>query len=50
MSMISLATMPAVEARISDPTFKTILLCCCAGLVASFGLIGFGIDLGPGLM
>jgi len=51
MSMISLAAMPAaVETRIADSAFKTILLFCCAGFVASFGLMAHGIDLGAGLM
>ena len=31
-------------------SFKTILLFCCAGLVASFGLMARGIDLSAGLM
>ncbi|MCS3759674.1 hypothetical protein [Bradyrhizobium centrosematis] len=51
MSMISIAAMPAVvETRIADSSFKTILLFCCPGLVASFGLMAHGIDLGAGLM
>ena len=51
MSMISLAAMPAaVETRFADTSFKTIVLFCCAGLVASFGLMARGIDLGAGLM
>ncbi|WP_407183126.1 hypothetical protein [Bradyrhizobium centrosematis] len=51
MSMISLAAMPAgAETRSADSSFKTILLFCCAGLVASFGLMASGIDLGAGLI
>jgi hypothetical protein len=51
MSMISLAAMPAaVETRLADSSFKTILLICCAGLAASFGLMAHGIDLGAGLL
>ena len=54
MSMISIAAMPAtIEARLADSSFssfKTILLFCCAGLVASFGLVASGIDLSAGLM
>ncbi len=51
MSMISLAAMPAAaEARFADSSFKTILLFCCVGLIASFGLMARGIDLSAGLM
>jgi hypothetical protein len=51
MSMISLAAMPVgAEARFADSSFKTILLFCCMGLVASFGLMAHGIDLAAGLM
>lgn len=51
MSMISLAAIPAaVETHFADSSFKTILLFCCTGLVASFGLMAHGIDLGAGLM
>lgn len=51
MSMISLVAMPAaVETRLADSTFKTILLFCCTGLVASFGLMARGVDLSAGLM
>lgn len=51
VSMISLAAMPAVvETRFADSSFKTILLFCCTGLVASFGLMAHGIDLAAGLM
>lgn len=51
MSMISLAAMPAAaEARFADLSFKTILLFCCTGLAASFGLMAQGIDLGAGLI
>lgn len=50
MSMISLAAMlTAVETRFADSSFKTILLFCCMGLVASFGLMAHGIDLSTGL-
>ena len=45
MSMISIAAMPAtIETRLADSSFKTILLFCCTGLVASFGLMARGID------
>jgi hypothetical protein len=51
MSMISVVSMPvAVEARSGDLSFKTVLLFCCVGLVASFGFIASGIDLSAGLM
>ena len=51
MSMISLASMPVgVEARPADHAFKTILVFCCIGLVASFSLMARGIDLSAGLM
>ena len=51
MSMISLAATPAVvEARFADLSFKTILVFCCTGLAASFGLMAHGIDLGAGLI
>jgi hypothetical protein len=51
MSMISLAAMPAaVETRLADSSFKTILMFCCMGLVASFGLMARGIDLSAGLI
>jgi hypothetical protein len=51
MSMISLAAMPAaVETRFADTSFKTIVLFCCVGLVASFGLMVRGIDLSAGLV
>ncbi|EHR03420.1 hypothetical protein [Bradyrhizobium sp. WSM471] len=51
MSMISIAAMPAtIETRLADSSFKTILLFCCTGLAASFGLMAHGIDLGAGLM
>lgn len=46
MSMISLAAMPAaVESRSIDQSFKTLLLFCCAGLVASFAVMASGVDL-----
>ncbi|MDE5447168.1 hypothetical protein GWG65_38870 [Bradyrhizobium sp. CSA207] len=55
MSMISLAAMPVavetrLEMRLGDSSFKTILLICCAGLAASFGLMAHGVDLGAGLI
>lgn len=51
MSMISLAAMPAaVETRFADSSIKTILLFCCAGVVASLGLMARGIDLSAGLI
>ena len=51
MSMISLAEMPAaVQARSNDYSFKAIVIFCCLGLVASFGLMANGVDLSAGLM
>ncbi|MBT2856491.1 hypothetical protein HIR48_11985 [Staphylococcus coagulans] len=51
MSMMSLAAMPAaVESRSSESSFKIILLFCCAGLVASLGVMARGIDLGAALI
>ncbi|WGD48581.1 hypothetical protein QA641_23280 [Bradyrhizobium sp. CB1650] len=51
MSMISLAAVPAgVEAQSGDHSFKTIILFCCAGLLASFSLMAHGIDLSAGLI
>lgn len=51
MSMISLAAMPAaVETRFANSSFKTILLFCCVGVVASLGLMAHGIDVGAGLI
>ncbi|MBC9880353.1 hypothetical protein G8O24_23790 [Bradyrhizobium sp. INPA01-394B] len=51
MSTISLAETPsAVEVRSIDHSFKAIVIFCCAGLVASFGLMAHGIDLSAGLM
>ncbi|WP_375314614.1 hypothetical protein WHZ77_16740 [Bradyrhizobium sp. A5] len=40
----------AVETRIADSSFKIILLFCCVGLVASFGVMARGIDLGAALI
>ena len=51
MSMISLAAVPAgVETQSSNYSFKTIVVFCCAGLLASFSLLAHGIDLSGGLM
>jgi hypothetical protein len=51
MSILSLASTPAgIEIRSIDNSFKTILLFCCAGLLASFILMAHGIDLSAGLM
>jgi hypothetical protein len=51
MSMMSLAAMPAaVQSRSSESSFKIILLFCCAGLVASLGVMARGIDLGAALI
>ncbi len=36
------------SARADDPSFKTIALFCCLGLVASFALMILGVDLGGG--
>ncbi|MDE2376935.1 hypothetical protein [Bradyrhizobium sp.] len=46
MSMISLAAMPyGAEAASTDQSFKTIVLFSCIGLVVSFGLMAFGVDI-----
>ena len=51
MSMISLAAIPAgVETQSSDYSFKAIIVFCCMGLVASFGVMARGIDLSAGLI
>jgi hypothetical protein len=51
MSMLSLAAMPvAAETRFANSSFKTILLFCCAGLLASLGLMARGIDIGASLI
>jgi hypothetical protein len=51
MSMISLAEMPAaVQTRSIDTSFKAIIIFCCLGLLASFGLMTQGVDLSAGLM
>jgi hypothetical protein len=51
MSMISLASMPAgVDVHPADHVFKSIVVFCCIGLVASFSLMARGVDLSAGLM
>jgi hypothetical protein len=51
MSLPSLASAPAgIEIRSIDNSFKTVVLFCCAGLLASFGLMVRGIELSAGLM
>ncbi len=51
MSMISLAEMPAaVQIRSNDYSLKAIVIFCCLGLVASFSLMAYGVDLSAGLM
>lgn len=50
MSMISLAEMPAaIQTRSTDYSLKAIVIFCCAGLLASFSLMAYGIDLSAGL-
>jgi len=46
-SIASIATTESVE-EAGDHSFNTIVLFCCAGLLASLFLITFGIDLGAG--
>jgi hypothetical protein len=49
MTTISIASMHSVPAgRADDQSAKTIVLFCCVGLVASFCLMTFGIDLSAG--
>lgn len=49
MTTISIASMHSVPAgRADGQSPKTIVLFCCVGLVASFCLMSFGIDLSAG--
>jgi hypothetical protein len=49
MTTISIVPMrSASEAQADDHTPKTILLFCCLGLVASFFLMTFGVDVSGG--
>ncbi len=51
MSMMSVASIPmSAEARSGDSSFKSVVLFCCIGLVASFALMVQGVDLSAGLM
>lgn len=51
MSMMSVASLPmSVEARSGDFSFKSVVLFCCVGLIASLALMAQGIDLSAGLM
>lgn len=51
MSMTTLVSAPAkLQARVGDHSFASIVLICCVGLVASFGVMTRGIDLGAGLI
>lgn len=51
MSMMSVAAgTPAVAAQAGDTSFKIILMVCGLGLLASFGLMAHGVDLGAALM
>lgn len=45
MSMISLAAMPATIESKSDESFKSLLMFAGVGLVVSFALLAYGIDL-----
>jgi hypothetical protein len=44
-SIAAIAATQSVE-DVHDGSFKTIVLFCCAGLLASLCLMTFGIDLG----
>jgi hypothetical protein len=45
MVTLSIVSMRSVsEAQAGDRSFKSIALFCCLGLVASLGLMTFGID------
>jgi len=49
MTTVSIASMHSVSAgRANDQSPKTIVLFCCVGLVASFCLMTFGIDMSAG--
>ncbi len=51
MTAISLFSTPySAAARSRDESFKMVALVCCVGLVASFGLMTFGLDLAAGWM
>lgn len=47
MSVISMVSTRSVN-RADDGSLKTITLFCLIGLVASFGLTSFGVELGAG--
>ena len=44
-SIATIATTGSVE-EVRDDSLKTIVLFCCAGLLVSFCLMTFGVDLG----
>jgi hypothetical protein len=48
MTDFSIASIAAAESvdEAGDPSFKTIALFCCAGLLVSLCLMTFGVDLG----
>jgi hypothetical protein len=48
MTTISITSMQTVAAGHADRSPKTIVMFCCVGLVASFCLMTFGIDLSAG--
>jgi hypothetical protein len=49
MTTISIVSMRSItEAFAADHSLKTIALFCCVGLVASLGLMTFGMDLSAG--
>jgi hypothetical protein len=51
MSQISMIVMPAAQASApADQSLSVIALFSCIGLLVSFGLITFGVDLSPVLM
>jgi hypothetical protein len=46
-SIVSIAATASVE-KLHDDSFKTIGILSCAGLLMSFCLMTFGVDLGAG--
>jgi hypothetical protein len=47
MNQISMIAMRSVPASMpADQSLATVALCSCVGLLVSYGLISFGIDLG----
>jgi len=49
MTTVSIVSMGSVsETPAHDHSFKTIVLFCCVGLIASLCLMTFGVDLSAG--